>query len=82
MTLSDLQYLDLHKGNDKEWYLLRNEPNVEIKTMDHIKGIPPEIRETLNRIKNEPLKSDALRVYNRCVKVITSGLSNDTMEIV
>ena len=32
MTKDDLDYLDNNKNDDKEWYLLRNEPNVSIIT--------------------------------------------------
>lgn len=81
MTADDLLYLDQNKGNDKEWYLLRNEPNVEIKTVDHIEGIPNSIKNILYKIKDEPLKGEIMKVYRRCVDEIARGLKNGSMKI-
>lgn len=82
MTKEDLAVLDKSKATDKEWYLLRNEPNVEIKTMDDIKGLPKGIKDQLLSIQNEPLKGDALRVYSSCMKQIVEGLKNNTLSVV
>jgi len=50
MTGDELSYLDKHKADDKEWYILRHEPNVEIRTIDDIIGLSPKIREKLMMI--------------------------------
>lgn len=81
MALEDLKYLDANKANDKEWYLLRHEPNVEIKTMDHIQGLPPQIKRQLLDIKDEPLKGEILSLYRECTAIIVNGLHNNSMQI-
>ena len=82
MTLGDLDYLDIHKKTDKEWCLLRNEPNVEIKTMDHIDGLSSATKRVLCQIKDSPLKGEALRIYNRCVEGIATGLETGSMTLI
>ena len=82
MTAADLLYLDQNKSNDKEWYLLRNEPNVEIKTVDHIKGISDSTKNILYGIKDDPLKGDIMRVYTKCVNEIVIGLEKGSMMII
>lgn len=81
MTQEDLDYLDEHKLGDKEWCLLRNEPNVEIKTIDDIEGVPRKIKLTLYSMRSKPLKGSVLRIYNACVAVISDGLIKDKMKI-
>jgi hypothetical protein len=82
MTKIDLALLDNGKTTDKEWYLLRNEPHVHIKTMDDIEGLPEKVRNALVNIQDEPLKGDALRTYNECCKLIVNGLISGKMIIV
>ena len=81
MTQAYLEYLDKNKSDDKEWYLLRHEPNVEIKTADHIEGIPPKVKKLLYGIRDEPLKGDVMRLYKMCVHIISDGLKTDKMRI-
>lgn len=81
MTKEDVKYLDEHKADDKEWYLLRHEPQVELKTMDDINGLDLNIKNELLRIKDLPLKGDTLKVWNKCIKKIDLGLRNGTLEV-
>jgi len=81
MTADDRAYLDKHKKTDKEWALLRNEPNVTIITIDELNGVPLHIVNSLKRISNEPLKGSVLSVYSKCVKFIEAGLLDDTITI-
>ena len=81
MTQDDLNYLDKNKADDKEWYLLRHEENVEIKTIDNLEGLPLKIKKDLLGILNEPLKGDALRTYLSCVKVIDEGLRKGSIKV-
>lgn len=74
MTAEDIAYLDRYKKHDKEWHLLRNEPNVEMKCIDDLNGVPSEIYQTLMRIRLDPLKGEALKTYNTCVSNIKEGL--------
>lgn len=82
MTNKDLKYLDTHKSDDKEWYLLRNEPKVTIKTLDDIKGIDKSVKKKLIAMKDQPLKGDVLKTYNKCIKRIVEGLEEGSMEVV
>lgn len=78
MTHEDLVLLDQSKARDKEWFLLRNEKNVIIKTMDDIEGLDPTIKDKLIRIKDMPLKGEALKIFHECMKDIVPKLnSND-----
>ena len=79
MTSEDITYLDKHKANDKEWYLLRHEPNVELKTMDDILGLDHLIKDRLLRIKDEPIKNAAGKIYKECVNYIDRGLRNGSL---
>jgi hypothetical protein len=79
MTAEERDYLDIHKADDKEWYLLRHEENVEIMTMDDIHNLPKSVKLKLLSIKDEPLKGDALRIYNECVQVIDHGLRSGSL---
>lgn len=81
MTQNDLTILDNSKGTDKEWFLLRNEPNVIVKTMDDIIGLSPEIRKKLLLIQDDPLKGEALRIYNQCMKVIFADLKTGKLKL-
>ena len=60
MTKEDLEFLDHSKKTDKEWFLLRNEPNVSIKTLDDILGLNSATRDKLLGIKNTPLNNKTL----------------------
>lgn len=81
MTKEDIIYLDEHKSEDKEWKLLRNEPNVEIITIDDLEGIPDVIKQLLLSIKDKPLKGHALKIFNKTTKIIHLGLSNNKITI-
>ena len=81
MTREDLEMLDNSKTTDKEWFLLRNEPNVEIKTMDDIIGLSQSVRKTLLSIQDTPLKGEAMRTFNRCMKFIVEGLKSGKMKL-
>lgn len=51
MTNDDLIDLDNNKNADKEWFLLRNEPNVYIKTLDDLINLRPETKEAKLNLK-------------------------------
>jgi hypothetical protein len=83
MTREDMLSLDKSKATDKEWFLLRNEPNVEIKTMDDIEGLSQAVKNRLISIKDLPInKGEPRRIYNECAKIICDGLKNNTMSVV
>lgn len=81
-THQDIIDLDNGKKNDKEWYLLRHEPDVFIKTMDDLKGLPLDIKNKLLKIKDEPLKGEALKIYTECSNIIFEMIKNDEIEII
>ena len=81
MTHKDLDILDHNKTTDKEWFLLRNEPNVEIKTMDDIVGLDQSVKKILLRIQDTPLKGDALRDFSKCSKIIFDGLKSGELKL-
>ena len=81
MTHKDLEVLDHSKTTDKEWFLLRNEPNVEIKTMDDIDGLDPQCRKELLSIQDTPLKGEAMRVFNKCMKTIVEGFKTKKLKL-
>lgn len=74
MNSKDINYLDKHKKDDKEWKILRNEPNVEIITLDDLKGVSTQIKREIQSIKNKPLKDNALKIYNKNMRIIRDGL--------
>lgn len=81
MTQADIDYLDKNKGNDKEWYLLRNEPNVTIVPIDNVIGVSKDVKDSLIKIKDLPSKGIELKIYNSCVKQIVVGLNNGKISI-
>jgi len=82
MTEKDLNYLDVNKSEDKEWYLLRNEPNVTIITIDNISNVPTNIRKKLKLLSQVPLKGIYLKQYKSCVKYIIEKLKNGEMKLI
>lgn len=81
MSQEDIDYLDEHKASDKEWYLLRHEPMVEMKTRDNLIGLDQQTYDLLESIEDEPLKGDTLVAYNSCIKTIVQGLKDGTIKI-
>lgn len=81
MTREDLIYLDNHKQRDKEWQILRKEPNVQIITIDDLENIPNKIVNELNSIKDEPLVGENLRLFNRNVAILRAGLIKGSIKI-
>jgi len=81
MTQSDLNFIDDVKQKDKEWFLLRNEPNVQILSIDDIKGVSEEIKNSLLSIKNSPSKGEAKKTYDKAIKTLRLGLENNTLSI-
>lgn len=81
MTREDIELLDKSKNTDKEWLLLRNEPNVFIKTIDDVEGVDKNIRRGLLQIKDEPLKGDAFRTFNAYTQEIVSKLESGEYRI-
>ncbi len=81
MNSEDLAYLDSHKSDDKEWYLLRNEPNVSIKTIDDIIGLNDSVKKKLLSIKDDPIKGQVKRIYEECKVIIDTGLRNGSLSI-
>ncbi|MFH1367943.1 MAG: hypothetical protein ABII64_02325 [Elusimicrobiota bacterium] len=81
MNKEDIEYLDAHKSDDKEWKLLRNEEGVKIITMDDLEGVPDIVKEQMKSIKDLPLKNTALSIYNEYVDIIARGLQDSTIRI-
>ncbi len=81
MTQEDLDLLDKSKNTDKEWFLLRNEPNVFIKTIDDIEGVNRNIKRKFLQIKDEPLKGNAFKTFNTYTKEIVSKLESGKYRI-
>ena len=81
MTQEDIDYLDEHKSSDKEWYLLRHEPMVEMKTRDDLIGLDERTKSLLMAIKDEPLKDEALKIFNECMRTIVNGLKLGSITI-
>ena len=81
MFQADIDFLDSSKHLDKEWYLLRHEPNVRIITIDNLKNIPTDIYDKLYSIKDIPLKGMTLKIYNECVALIREMIEDGTVEL-
>lgn len=81
MTREDMDLLDKSKNTDKEWFLLRHEPNVFIKTVDDIEGISKNTKSELLKIKDEPIKGYVFTEFNACTKEIASKLESGEYKI-
>ena len=81
MTREDLKLLDKSKNTDKEWFLLRNEPNVFIKTINDIEGVEKNIQGKLLQMKDEPLKGGVLKAFNIYAREIMSKLESGEYQI-
>lgn len=81
MTREDLEILDKSKDTDKEWFLLRNEPNVFIKTIDDVEGVDKNIKKKLLQIKDEPLKGAVFTTFNTYTREIVSKLESGEYRI-
>jgi hypothetical protein len=65
MTNKELNSLDKSKSNDKEWNLLRHEPNVEIKTLDDLIGLPTGLRNFFYDERTKALKGVLKTEWNK-----------------
>lgn len=81
MSKDDVDYLDVHKSDDKEWKLLRNENDVFYVTRDDLIGLPASLRQQFEAISNAPLKGTALKIYNSCIKEMVRGLNDGSIEL-
>ena len=81
MNKDDIAYLDEHKSDDKEWKILRNEPGVEIITIEDLEGVPAQLKRALFNIRNEPLKGRALEIFNKAIRIIGEGLISNKIKI-
>ena len=77
MTSADLAYLDGNKSTDKEWFLLRNEPNVRIRTLDDLIGLDNKLRDAFLNVRLEPLKGNALKTYQNAVMKLRNLIDVD-----
>ena len=77
MTKDDLDYLDGNKSTDKEWFLLRNEPNVAIRTLDELVGLDKNLRKAFISVRLDPLKGNALKVYKNAALELRALLATD-----
>ena len=50
--------------------------------MDDLKGLPLDIKNNLLKIKDEPLKGEALKIYTECSNIIFEMIKNDEIEII
>jgi hypothetical protein len=81
MTSNDLRDLDTLKTTDKEWFLLRNEPGVQICTLDDLIGLDPKMRKALLSVRLSPLKGSALMTYNAEVTKLHQELKNGSVSL-
>lgn len=81
MTKDELLNLDSTKSTDKEWSLLRNEPNVEIKTLDDLINIPADLKDFFYDHRNDPLKLELKRKWNESAKKLQTLLKNKTITL-
>lgn len=81
MTREDIEMLDKSKNTDKEWFLLRNEPNVFIKTIDDVEGVDKSVKKKFLQIKDEPLKGSVFTIFNKYTKEIVSKLESGEYQI-
>ena len=81
MSKADILYLDSKKSSDKEWSLLRNEPNVKIITIDNLEGISENLKKELMSLKDKPLKGYHLKQYNKNVKIIEKDIISGKIKV-
>ena len=81
MCNEDIEYLDKHKSDDKEWNLLRNEPDVQIITIDNLNGVPGNLRKRFLSVTDIPLKNAALKSYNASKKILEEGIRTRRIQI-
>ena len=82
MSHEDLRTLDRGKTTDKEWFLLRNEPGVVIKTIDDVENLSQDIKQSFLAIKNSPLKGLALKTYRSAAKLMYEELATGKAQVV
>lgn len=68
MSTKEVEELDREKSNDKEWQLIRREPNVVIKTIDDLINLPNSLRFVFEQIKYSPLKGESVKKWNAAAK--------------
>lgn len=81
MSQAEVDYLDKHKPDDKEWSLLRNEDNVIYMTRDNLEGLPEEVAQRFASISDQPMKGNVLRTYNECIDIMVRGIKSGQITI-
>lgn len=81
MNRAEVDYLDVHKSDDKEWKLLRNEKDVFYVTRDDLEGMPSALAAQFESISDAPLKGNVLKVYRNLTKIMAAGLKAGTIKL-
>lgn len=81
MNKEEVDYLDKHKSDDKEWTLLRNEKDVYYVTRDDLDGMSDETIKQFEAISDKPLKGQDLKIYNACTKQMVLGLKSGSIKL-
>ena len=61
---------------------MRNEKNVKLIGIDDLQGVPLNVRKELKKIKDDPLKGEVMRIFNKNMKIIKEGLINESITII
>lgn len=81
LSREEIRKLDSGKSTDKEWFLLRNEPGVEILTRDEIKGAPKKFYDLMEKLSDKPLKGEYVKMYKDAMKICLNQISKNEWSI-
>lgn len=81
LSRGEVRKLDIGKSTDKEWFLLRNEPGVEIITRDEIEGAPKKFYDLMQDISDKPLKGSYVKMYKDAMKICLNQISKNEWSI-
>ena len=82
LTLNEFNKLNVVKSSDKEWLLMKNEPNSLIKTIDDLKGLPKNLYEIIQSIKLKPMTNGtvARKKYDDCMKKVVGWIIKEKFD--
>ena len=82
MSRKEVEYLDKNKISDKEWSLLRNEPNVEIKTIDDLQGLPKHLEQFFIANKMLSITGPMIKEWNAAKSELHSLIKTEVVKVV
>jgi hypothetical protein len=79
LSKEEVQQLDAR--NAKEWKLMRSDDLGKIITIEDFDGVPQEIKEGLEYLKNTPLKGPSMKLHRELMKLFRENIESENITL-